>query len=174
MLFTLGQRARSGDVVDLLLACHHRIREHLALARRLAHAPALTTADAIRAAAERVRRYFAEAFPQHRADEEEDLFPRLLGRSDDLDVAIGRLCHDHGAHDRYVASLLDACAALERDPGQLHALAERIDADARALEDELLAHIMLEERTVFPAIALLSAEDKAEIVARMRARRGTT
>ena len=172
MLFTLGQRTQTGDVVDLLLGCHHRIREHLALARRLAHASTNTSHDSIRAAAARVRTYFAVAFPLHRDDEEVDIFPRLLGRSDALDEAIGRLVHDHEEHDAAVAAVVAICQTLERDPALLREHAGDLAARTRSLETELEAHIKLEETTVFPAISRMSAHEREEIHARMRTRRG--
>jgi iron-sulfur cluster repair protein YtfE (RIC family) len=171
MLFTLGQRSKSGDVVDLLLACHHRIREHLALARRLSHASAATAPDSVRGAAARVRSYFATAFPLHREDEEHDIFPLLLGQTDMLDAAIGELMADHEDHDCHVAAIVAVCAALEHDPSRLHAHANELALHVKALEDDLLAHVSLEEQTVFPAIARLPAELRQQIHDRMRARR---
>ncbi|HLL21020.1 MAG TPA: hemerythrin domain-containing protein [Kofleriaceae bacterium] len=171
MLFQLGSRAVNGDIADLLLACHHRIREQLALARRIANAPAGTSAESIRAAAERVRRYFAIAFPLHRQDEEDDLFPRLAGRSDTLDAAIRRLSHDHDAHEAHVARLVALCVALEREP-ETHAARARELADvANEVELELVQHLALEERVVFPAIEMLAADERQAILQRMRARR---
>jgi len=171
MLFTLGQRTQSGDVVDLLLACHHRIREHIALARRIANAPATTAPDSVRAAAQRVRTYFAMAFPLHRKDEEDDIFPLLIGRSDVLDAAIGELMRDHDEHEQQVAAVVEICATLENDPSQQHVLAAKLGAAVRALEDEVAEHIGLEERTVFPAIAMMSTPERESIVERMQARR---
>lgn len=172
MLFTVGRsRAHNGDVVDLLIACHHRVREHLALARRIASAPPTTAPDSVRAAAARICRYFTEAFPLHRADEEEDLFPLLIGRSDELDAAIGALIGDHEDHELHVARLVALCTTLEQDPAQLHAVAVDLNETARVLEDELLGHIMLEERTVFPAIATLSVEERQTVFDKIRARR---
>jgi len=171
MLFTLGSRAQFGDVVDLLVACHHRIREHLALARRLAHAPAGTTPDSIKGAAARVRTYFDQAFPLHRADEEGDLFPLLVGRSDELDVAIGELMRDHETHEIDVRIVVDICRTLEQDPSQLERYAARLASSVGALETELVQHLALEERTVFPALTLLTSNERQQIQERMRKRR---
>lgn len=173
MLFSLGQRAPRGDVIDLLIACHRRILEHLALARRLATAPPSTPVDHVRAAAARVHAYFAHAFPLHKLDEEEDIFPRLLGRDDELDAAIGMLLRDHDDHDREVAEIVAICDRLRQSPEQLHDDAECLAAATRALEDALVSHLALEERTVFPAIALMAGHERQEILDRMRARRDT-
>ena len=171
MLFTLGERTKSGDVMALLLECHHRVREHLALARRLANAPAASAPDSVRAAALRIRRYFGIAFPLHRADEEVDIFPRLLGLDPELDAAIAELTRDHEAHESCVASLVAMCEELERDPSRLRALSLDLAAAVRSLESELASHILLEERTVFPAIGRLPAREREQIHERMRARR---
>ncbi len=171
MLFQLGSRASNGDVVDLLIACHHRIREHLVLGRRIAHAPPHTTPESLRGAAGRVRDYFGRAFPLHRADEEDDIFPLLLGRSDQLDIAIGELMKDHGRHESLVATIVEICTEIERDPAQTAVHAERLSACVQELEKELVTHLSLEERTVFPAITTMKWEERQGILDRMRKRR---
>lgn len=171
MYFTLGQRARTGDVVDLLLACHHRIREHLALARRIATARADTPHDSIAAAAARVRSYFGIAFPLHRDDEEVDIFPRLAHRSAEVDAALARLVQDHAQHDQAVTTVVSLCEALEREPSKLAAHAADLARALQALEGELDAHTRLEEAVVFPAIEQMSAQEREEIHACMRKRR---
>lgn len=171
MLFPLGLHAHTGDLVDLLLACHRRVLEHLALGRRLAMAPASTSHASIAAAAGRIRRYFADAFPLHRIDEEVDIFPRVVGVDDELDAAIGELLRDHEAHDTSVSTIVTICSDLEAHPSRLAAHAARLDEALRTLETELGAHIALEERMLFPAIARLSARERHEIVECIRARR---
>jgi iron-sulfur cluster repair protein YtfE (RIC family) len=171
MYFNVGSRTRFGDVADLLIACHHRVREHLALARRIANAPASTSHESVRAAAARVRCYFGEAFALHHADEEEDLFPLLAGRSDTIDRAIAQLVADHDACDRPVAELVAVCTELERDPAVLPMWTAVLFGLVETLEQTLVAHIRLEEQTIFPAIELLSAREREGVLARMRARR---
>jgi len=171
MLFTLGERTKSGDVMALLLDCHHRVREHLALARRLANAPVTSAPESVRAAAARIRSYFGIAFPRHREDEEVDIFPRLLGLDEELDAAIARLTSDHEAHEQCVSTLVAICEELERDPSLLRARALDLAEAARCIDSELTSHILLEERTVFPAIGRLPALDREQIHERMRARR---
>jgi iron-sulfur cluster repair protein YtfE (RIC family) len=171
MLFTVGSRAPTGDVVDLLVACHHRIREHLVLARRIATAPAGSPEESIRAAAARVRSYFGHAFPFHRADEEDDIFPLLVGHNDALDVAIGELVHDHEAHEAHVGRLVEICHAIEREPATVRVHTAELTTLVDTIEKELVEHLNLEERTVFPAIATLSWPEREGILARMRLRR---
>jgi iron-sulfur cluster repair protein YtfE (RIC family) len=171
MYFKIGSQARFGDVADLLIACHHRVREHLALARRIANAPASTSHDSVRAAALRVRRYFGEAFALHHADEEEDLFPLLAGRSDTVDRAIAQLVADHDTCEPPVAALVALCTELEQDPSSLPVWSPELFRLVETLEQTLVAHIRLEEQTIFPAIELLSAREREGILASMRARR---
>ncbi|HSN25240.1 MAG TPA: hemerythrin domain-containing protein [Kofleriaceae bacterium] len=150
MLVKLGSRAASEDVVDLLLACHERIRSFIAMARRIAAAGG----DA-REAAGQVRRYFAEAFPLHVADEEE-----LLALPQ-------RIHDDHVTHAPAIEKLVALCAAIEQGgsvPAELAPLAER-------LERELAEHLAIEERDVFPAIRQLPESERARIRDAIRARR---
>src|SRR3569623_28417 len=150
MLVRLGSRTANEDVVDLLLACHDRIRAIIAMARRIA-----TGSGDAREAAGQVRRYFAEAFPLHVADEEELLAIPL--RSHD----------DHVAHTPAIEQLVAMCAAIEQGapvPPELALLAER-------LEHELAEHLAIEERDVFPALRALPEAARARIRAAISARR---
>jgi hypothetical protein len=154
-----------------LIACHHRIREHLVLGRRIASAPPTTPLDRIQAAAGRVHTYFGIAFPLHRADEEEDIFPLLIGRNDELDAAIGELVHDHDTHEAQVTRLVEICRTIEQDPAQARAHSAELDELVRALEAELVSHLALEERTMFPAIATLTEQERLDVLHHMRERR---
>lgn len=171
MLHAIGNRTHASDLVDMMVSCHHRIREHLALARRIAQAPATTTGDSVRGAATRVRKYFAIAFPLHRADEEEDVFPLLRGRDEATDSVLDELMGEHHEQELLVTRLLALCSMLERDPGQLRSVATALAEIAAMLEQELVAHLHLEERTVFPALGRLSSKERHEVVIRMRSRR---
>jgi hypothetical protein len=150
MLVKLGSRTSTEDVVDLLLACHDRIRSFLAMARRIA-----TAGGDAREAAGQVRRYFAEAYPLHVADEEELLaIPQ-------------RVRDDHASHAAEVDRLVAICAAIEAGaavPAELAPLAEH-------LERELTEHLALEERDVFPAVRALPDAERAPIRDAIRARR---
>ena len=153
MLVNLGSQTTTEDVVDLLLACHERIRSFIAMARRIAASP--TDARDVREPAGKVRRYFAEAFPLHVADEEELL-------------AIPQRIHDdHVTHAPAIERLVAMCAAIEQGapvPPELAPLAER-------LERELEEHLAIEERDVFPAIRQLPEAERARIRDAIRARR---
>ena len=66
------------DPLGMLFACHRRIERQLAtLARLQRHLPEHGCDDDARAAARAILKYFDEAAPNHHADEEQSLFPRL-------------------------------------------------------------------------------------------------
>src|SRR5262245_31350447 len=111
MLVRLGERRPSSDLVDLLLACHERIRRFTAMAARLA---ATSAPDAeVRDVAGQIRRYFAESFPLHLADEDEQLAPRLAGTSAEVDAALAQMTTEHATHAPLVARVLAICSTLE-------------------------------------------------------------
>ena len=150
MLVKLGSRTVNEDVVDLLLACHERIRSFIAMARRIA-----TSGGDVREPAGQVKRYFAEAFPLHVADEEELLtIPQ-------------RIHDDHVKHTPEVERLVAMCAAIEQGAAVPPALAPL----AEKLERELEEHLQIEERDVFPAVRQLPEAERNRIRDAIRARR---
>ena len=67
------------DPLGMLAACHRRIERELATLERLQrHLPEHGCDDDARAAAGAILKYFDGAAPNHDADEEQSLFPRLL------------------------------------------------------------------------------------------------
>jgi hemerythrin-like domain-containing protein len=170
MLVPLGPRRITGEVVDLLLDCHGRIRQFTTLARRLATARAAPPAEIARTAAS-IRRYFVEALPLHVEDEELDLEPRLAGQDPRLDRALATMRAEHGDHGPALARLVAMCEALERDPGHLLLVGPDLAAVSAGLEARLAAHLDLEERAIFPAVRRLPAPVQREILEAMRARR---
>ena len=170
MLVTLGQRAKSEEVVDLLVECHGRIRKFLGFARDLATAREAPH-DEIRALATQVRRYFAVSLPLHVADEEELIEPALAGTSVEVDAALAAMHAEHATHGPALARLVGACAELERDPSALPRIAEVLAATTATLAAEFEPHLAREERVIFPALAALDAAKRDAIRAGMRARR---
>ena len=154
--------------LELLYACHERVRRFTKLAGRLAEHVAEHGADEqARDAATQILRYFELSLPNHHADEEEDVFPALRGLNDvALAGAIAALEAEHAVLDalwqeaapwlRAVAQG-EACAAPET-------LAQFVAAYA--------VHTEREEREVFSAIDRLPASTVDAIAQRMRARRG--
>jgi hemerythrin-like domain-containing protein len=160
--------------LEMLAACHERIEEKLALLERLT--PHLETkgCDAeAQSAAHSVLRYFDTSGVFHHQDEDHDLFPLLRARA----AAQGR------------AEIAAAVDELEREhetmDSQWRRLREKLGAIAAmreaALEtDEVTRfawlyrrHMERESRLLLPfASAVLGREERAELGARMAARRG--
>jgi len=99
----LSARPESDDEhpLELLFACHERIRRFTATADRLVEYVTKHGADAeAQEAARNILRYFDLALPNHHADEEEDVFPALRGLHDRaLDQAMDALLIQHQALD---------------------------------------------------------------------------
>lgn len=171
MLVNIGPRKQPEDVVDLLIECHARIRSFTELARRLGSAQG-ASADEVRDAAGRIRRYFTEALPRHVADEAESILPRLRGKSPALDAALARMDEEHVEHGPPLGELLHLCSTLERDPGGLAQIAPELLRVASGLEAQFQAHLTNEEEIVFPAIrSLLPPNEREAILEELRARR---
>lgn len=168
MLIPLGKRSVSEDVVDLLHECHGRIRRFLVMARQLALASQASPGEIADTAAQ-IRRYFAESFPLHVADEEVDIAPRVAKMI--APERLARMQAEHRAHSSAVTELTVVCDLLVRQPEQHAAASTRLHALAVQLAAELEAHMEFEERTVFPALRELSQLDRESILAAMRQRR---
>ncbi len=172
MLTQISRQARvePGDLVDLLLECHARIRHFVTLAQVAAtrtDAPAEQIAEACAS----VLRYFTQALPLHVADEEESIVPRLKGQSAELDRALARMERQHREHEPKLSATLRAAEAVQHGPhdaASRHELANR----AKLLEQDFDEHLALEESVIFPAIrGLLSPEQQASILEELRGRR---
>lgn len=174
---TDGARGRDGaaqadgeDLVDLLLACHQRIRRFVRLAHTAATHPDASSGRIGEACAE-VERYFRQALPLHVADEEESIAPRLRGRSPEVDRALATMERQHQDHGPQVEALLQASGQVRRCPGRQGAR-DALAAAARRLEAAFAEHLGLEERVIFPAIReLLSREVQGRVVEELRLRR---
>jgi hemerythrin-like domain-containing protein len=180
MPVSIGGKRESGfgDPLGLLWDCHRRIERFLGVLIGIseqARGGPLTGEQ--RSALDAALRYFREAAPNHTADEEETLFPRLRQR-DEPEVKAVLACVD----------------ALQKDHEQSerrHREVERLGqswlargslalADAKRLSETLheLAilyrdHIAVEERELFPVAAkVLAEEDRRAIGGEMAARRG--
>lgn len=171
MPLPLGRpREAPGDLVDLLLECHARIRSFVDLARLAATRPDLGPQDVTDACA-RVERYFTQALPLHVRDEEESVLPRLRGRDAEVDRALASMAAQHHEHEPGLRALLAASSALGLAPAD-PAAREALAAAATALGREFDAHLSLEEAVIFPALRrLLPAEALAEAVVELRGRR---
>jgi hemerythrin-like domain-containing protein len=158
------------DVVDLMLACHVRIRHFLGVARAVGRGEAASEAD-LRDACERTRRYFLEALPRHVADENESVLPRLRGRSASLDAALAAMHLQHTDHAPVVDALVRLLDRVALDPAS-PARRASVSRCAEALTVDLERHLAAEETHVFPAMrALLSDAERTQILTELRARR---
>lgn len=154
--------------VEMLTACHDKIRRFASLCDRLARHTAQHGADEqARAAATGILRYFTLAAPLHHADEEQDLFPALLVLGDDgLTAATRALAEDHGRLDALWARArpwLEAVQQGSASPAP-HALAQ--------FASHYVQHAAREEREVFPFAARLPESTLRAIGQRMARRRG--
>lgn len=166
---------------DLLLECHERIRRFTGMAEWLAHATPTAIAPthgapeaAVKETAQAVLRYFTTALPNHSADEDRSLAPRLLALplGHELAASVTMMTGQHATLEETIALLVPAWRAVAADPA---ALAEHRTAMARHVErlrGLWDVHLHLEETIVFPAArARLSAEQQQEMLLEMRARR---
>ena len=161
------------EPLEMLFACHERLHAQLETLHRLARwLPEHGVDEQARRAAAAVIRYFDHAAVNHHMDEEEDLFPMLLGKvSPDrryaLEALIDWIKEDH---QRMFAAWDDMKVRLEA----------MISGDPFELDDKLVAafcqryvmHIEREEGELFPyAQALLDQSDLTLLSQTMTARR---
>lgn len=161
------------DAVDMLLACHDRIRNFTGIAVRLADAEG-AGADAISNAAEAVHRYYSLALPLHEADENESVYPRLARRLTDAKerASLQSMVDQHGPIDAVVARLLPVWTDIKDHPERLAAHGAAMRAGAQQLQDLWTEHLALEEKIVFPLIRdRLTPEDLRDIHLEMKQRR---
>jgi hemerythrin-like domain-containing protein len=171
MLIKIGPSNESSDIVELLVACHERIRFFIDLALRLGHTTDASPED-VREAAARVVRYFSESLPLHIADEEESILPRLVGREPMLDRTLETMCDEHDTHEPEVERLLEICRTLQNVPDQLPEVREDLLHIASRLAGDFKTHLAQEEAVVLPAIrTLLSDQDRQAMLQELRARR---
>lgn len=172
MLTRLGRSDQGESLLDLLRACHERIRRFAAIAVTLSRPDSATRPAAeLRDGADAVRRYFAVALPLHAADEEHSLVPRLRGRAAALDAALATMTAEHLEHQPDLGRVVELCAALAAAPERHAELAPALAEPAARLADAFARHLQLEEEVIFPVVATLPAEVQAAIVGELRARR---
>jgi hemerythrin-like domain-containing protein len=162
--------------IELLLACHQRIRHFSGVAVRLAHSPD-SDKDEIVQAADGLYRYFTVALPLHEADENLSVHPRLRRAVPEGELAgpaADAMLDQHQAIDELVERLLPLWVLTRANPGKLPEVASEMCAIAGRLREIFDLHLKLEEETIFPALQkYLSEADLGEIVREMQARRKT-
>jgi len=159
--------------LEMLQACHARVRHFMQLSRTLAEASGVPRRE-IAAAAAAVFAYFSHALPPHEADENESLFPRLqsaLPPGALVREAAETMVEQHKAIDELAAELLSLCDSLRRHPELLPSLARRLQHVTGALDQIFAAHFQLEETVIFPALQqLLTAAQLEEMAREMQLR----
>jgi hemerythrin-like domain-containing protein len=165
----------TADPLDKLCACHGRIEEHLQTLENLARDIKAGVPDrAAGSDAEAVLRYFETVGAQHQRDEDVDVFPLLRARAAALGrievaAAIDELEREHAtveAQWRRLREALNAVATRREGAG--------IDAgEAERFAWLYRRHMDREAQLVLPfAREALRPEERAELGARMAARRG--
>ena len=167
-----GPQASPDDPLGWIEACHARIEARLRILERLAAHHAVHGADADFArATEGIVRYFDEAAPNHHADEDVDLFPRL--RSHALahgDARVLAALDEVGAAHRPLEvawdELRQRLLAVDADRGPDR---QRIEAFAKAYRE----HMALETGLILEAARRwLEPDECREIGTAMARRRG--
>jgi len=176
----LGTTGQPGfdEPIALMMDCHRRIERFLGMLLHVAeHGGTERLDDESQRAVRTALRYFREAAPNHTADEEQSLFPRLreLDGDDaaDLLAEAHRLESQHREAERMhrrVESRFDHwMSQVSVPPDQLNDLR----CDLIALRSLYQEHIAFEDDTLFPAAAqMLDEEAMNEIGREMAARRG--
>ncbi len=182
MPITIGKRPESSfaDPLGLLSDCHRRIEHFLGLLITVTtQARGGTLSEEQREALEAALRYFREAAPKHKEDEERSLFPRMSDSRDEQVRAalatIATLEEDHGVVDRGHA---EADALLDRwlIEGPLpESDVRRLVAVLEELQAIYQRHIAIEDHDVFPlAGRILDPSAIAALGREMATRRGLT
>lgn len=169
-MITLIPAPMDESPMQLLLACHQRIRKYLKICWRLGEAE-MHDLDAIQNSARDAAKYFLEALPLHMLDEHDSIMPRLSGLSPSMDAALARMQREHLLEEGTVRELVGYCEVLSEAPLSLESIREDLRQCVRLLTVALESHLSGEEREIFPALLDLPVEVQKEIVTEMRARR---
>lgn len=155
------------EPVDLLLACHARLRHFSELSLALATRTDIDDAQ-IRDASHRLLRYFRVALPLHEADEEETLAPALAAVMAPSH-ATDQMRDQHALLHDVLAELFPLWEHAEREPGSIDR--EALAPCARKLAAILDVHLALEETTIFPMVKTIPEAERKRLYAEMRGRR---
>ena len=167
--------ASTDDPIGMLSVCHGRVRKQCSTLRALLpHLEKHGADDQAAAAAHRIMRYFDEAAQHHHADEEMDLFPRLLTAGAECDrEEINSLCN------RLLEEHRDMAAIWSRLRQYLETVQTHQLPDLTAMQTVLMkfttayeSHTDFEDRHLLPlAKRILSAAATRELGLNMKARR---
>jgi hemerythrin-like domain-containing protein len=177
---TIGKKPESSfaDPLGLLSDCHRRIEHFLGLLITVtADARGGTLSSEQRDALVAAGRYFREAAPLHKEDEERSLFPRMRDSRDravrNALATVAELEEDHVVLDR---GHVEADALVERwmDDGSLPPSdVQRLVAVLQELRAIYERHIAIEDHDVFPLAGKVLDQGAIAAVGReMAVRRG--
>jgi hemerythrin-like domain-containing protein len=155
------------DPIELLLACHDKVRRFTTLALKVRAHMATAGADAqARDAAQSVLRYFDVAAPLHHADEDEDLYPALRALGDEqLNADLTALSSEHATLGAlWQAVRVWLLAGIE---GEARPAPDALDTFVQAYTH----HAQREEEALYPHAKKLTAAQTAAICAAMVKRR---
>lgn len=164
------------DPTGLLSDCHRRVEMFLGMLEAVGDAIDQPTTEEKRRVLESALRYFGEAAPQHTADEEDSLFPRLRQldhrQIQSAFATLDKLEDDH----RWAISLHDKVETLGAKYLSTGNLSDDEIAEFRTLVASLTSmykeHIRVEEELIFPLAArMLSDSEKTAIANEMAGRR---
>lgn len=155
------------DPIELLTACHDKVRRFAGLLPRLRDHLLDKGLDApSQDAARAILRYFDVAAPLHHDDEEDDLFPALRKlQRPELDLTMDQLEAEHGELANLWHSLHPWLQATA--DGQPCDLPDTLDSFVQ----RYVAHAQREEDAVYPHATDLTADQISRISAAMVARR---
>lgn len=175
MITTIRKRREEppADVIDLLFACHERIRRLSRLAQRLTSAHGSPVSE-VQEAADSLLRYFRHALPLHVADEDLTIRPRLheIELEPEVRDALERMSAEHESIDRLLALLMPCWEKLASDGSLLGEMPLPWADHSRMLREQLDSHLSMEEETIFPALRrYLSADSESVIWREIRERR---
>lgn len=161
------------EPVDMLSACHDRLRSRCETLSRLpAHVASHGADEQARSAAQSILRYFDGPALHHHADEEKDLFPALLESVAGSDATCLRQLFDRlGAEHRRLENQWRRLRPLlvRLSEGDAVALPGR---DVQAFIDGYADHLVCEDQELLPlARRMLDAASLEQIGNAMRRRR---
>lgn len=163
--------------IEMMVDCHRRVEHFLDVmiqVEELYRGRALD--EPARDALSACRSYFSDAAPNHTADEEVSLFPRMkkvLPLDHPVQAAIERLMADHKVAERLHTRIDQCFDHWQSCNGSLPTeQAERLRDDLHAICQHYAEHIRLEEAQVFPvAGGKLAPQQLKDIGKEMQVRR---
>ncbi|MBV8046636.1 MAG: hemerythrin domain-containing protein [Paludibacterium sp.] len=154
--------------LEMLLACHDRIRRFCDLLDKLSPYIAEHGVDnAVKSTIDSIVRYFDEAGPSHHSDEEDELFPILEARVPTAPPKLEQLRAEHGYLHSCWNAIRDDLLALKN--GDISVIS-RIEIEEFVRQYRL--HAAIEEAWLIPtADKVMTAEEKRVAGTHMAAKR---